>query len=53
MKRGNNVLVVMVVKANVDEFEDEVRKVFTIRLRKEFTGVVHVVSEKRRFLVKF
>ena len=41
------------VKSKVGELEDEVREVFSSRLRKELTGVVQGVSGKRRFLVRF
>ena len=43
----------MVVKANVGEFEEEVREVVSGWLRKYFTGVVQGVSGKRSFLESF
>ena len=42
-----------VVKANISELEEEVRAGNSIRMRKELTGVVQVVSGRRRFLVRF
>ena len=51
--RGNNILVGTVVKAKVGELEEEVREGFLRILRKELTGVVQVVSGKKRLLVRF
>ena len=42
-----------VVKAKVDELEEEIREGFSRRLRKEMTGVVQEVVGKRRYLVRF
>ena len=42
-----------VVKAKVGDLEEEVREEVLRRMRKKFTGVVQVVSGKRRFLVSF
>ena len=51
--RWNKILVGMVVKLNVGEFEEEVREVVSGWLRKYFTGVVQGVSGKRIFLESF
>ena len=37
---GNKIVVGTVVKAKIGELEDEVRVCSSIRMRKEFTGVV-------------
>ena len=42
-----------VVKSMLGELEEEARGGFPRRLRKELTGVVQVVSNKRRLLVRF
>ena len=42
-----------VTRSKVDELEEEVRELFTIQLRNDFTGVVGGVVSKRRFLVSF
>ena len=52
-ERWNKILVGMVVKLNVGEFEEEVREVVSGWLRKYFTGVVQGVSGKRIFLESF
>ena len=41
------------VKEKLGKLEDEVREGFSMRLSKEFTGVVQRVSGERRFLVIF
>ena len=41
------------IKAKISEFEEEVRAVISIRMRKELTGVVQGVLGRRRFLVRF
>ena len=41
------------MKSKVGDFDEEVREVFLRRLRKELTGVVQGISEKRRLLVCF
>ena len=51
--KGNKILVGMVVKSNLGDLEDEVRELFYIRLRKDFNGVVQLVSVKRRLFVRF
>ena len=38
--RGNKIVVGKVVKAKIGELEEEVRVGSSIRMRKEFTGVV-------------
>ena len=50
---GGGVLVGTVVKEKVGELEDEVREVFSRRMRMDLTGVVQRVSGKRRFLAIF
>ena len=50
---GNKILVGVVVKTKLGELEEEVREVFLRRSRKELTGVVQEVSEKKRLLVMF
>ena len=42
-----------VFEANIGELEEEVREVFSIRIRKELDGVVQVVYVKKMFLVRF
>ena len=42
-----------VVKAKVVDLEEDIRKVFLRRLRKEMTGVVQEVVGKSRYLVGF
>ena len=42
-----------VVKAKIDELEEEVRVDSPRRIRKELTGVVQGVLGRRRFLVRF
>ena len=51
--RGNKIVVGTVVKAKIGELEEEVRVGSSRRIRKEFTGVVQAILEKRRFLVRF
>ena len=41
------------MKANIGGLEEEVRELFTRRLRKEFTGVVGGVFYKKSFLMRF
>ena len=43
----------MVVKAKVGELEEEVRGIFLMWLRKNFTGVIQGVYGKKMFLVRF
>ena len=42
-----------VVKANVGELEEEIREVFSRRLRNEMNGVVQEVAGNRSYLVRF
>ena len=42
-----------VVKAKVGELEEEIREVFSRRLRKEMTVAVQEVVGKRRYLIRF
>ena len=42
-----------VVKTKIGDLEEEVRAGISRRMRKELTGVVQGVSERRRFLVRF
>ena len=42
-----------VVKSKIGELEEEVRAGNLIRMRKELTGVMQVISWKKRFLVSF
>ena len=42
-----------VVKAKVSELEDDTRKLFYGRVRKDFDGVLQEVSGKRRFFAMF
>ena len=42
-----------VVKYQVGETEEDIREVFSRRLRKEMTGVVREVFGKRRYSVRF
>ena len=51
--RDNKILVGVLVKSKLGNLEDEVREGFSMRLSKEFTGVVQRVSGERRFLVGF
>ena len=41
-----------VVKAKVDELEEEIREGFSRRLRKEMTDVVQEVVGKRRYMAR-
>ena len=41
------------MKAKVGELEEELRAIFSRRLRKELTGVVQEVSGNKRFLLIF
>ena len=43
----------MVVKSKICELEEDIREGFSIRTRKELTGVVQIVSDNNRFLVRF
>ena len=47
---GNKIVVGTVVKANIGELEEELRERFSIRMRKELTGVVQIVFGKKRLL---
>ena len=49
---GGKILVGVVVKGKVDELEDDVRVVFSRRMRKEFDGVMQVLYRKGRLLVR-
>ena len=51
--RGDKIVVGTVVKARIGELEEEVRAGSSRRMRKELSGVVQVVSVRRRFLVRF
>ena len=51
--RGNKIVVGTVVKAKIGKLEEEVRVVISRRMRKELTGVVQGVSERRRFMERF
>ena len=51
--RGGNIMVGTVMKANIGELEDEVRRLFSRSLRKQLKYVVQVVSGKMRLLVRF
>ena len=42
-----------VVKSKIGEFEDKLRAVSSIRMRKYLTGVVHGFSGNKSFLVRF
>ena len=42
-----------VVKAKVGELEEDIRELFSRRLRKEMTGVVQEIVGKRRYSVRF
>ena len=42
-----------VVKAKVGELEEEIREGFSMRLRKEMTGVVQEVFGKRSYSLSF
>ena len=42
-----------VVKAKIGDLEEDVRAGYSIRTRKEFTGVVQGVSWRKMFLVRF
>ena len=46
-------MVGVVVKAKVGELEEEVREVFSRRLRKDMTGVAQEVFGKRSYSVSF
>ena len=41
-----------VVKANVGDLEEEIREIFSRRLRKEMTGMIQEVVWMRRYLVR-
>ena len=43
----------MVVKYKIFELEEDIRKGFSRRTRKDLTGVVQIVSDNNRFLVSF
>ena len=52
--KGNNILVGTVTKAKVGYLEDELRELFTRRMKNEFTGVVvREGAGKKMFLVGF
>ena len=51
--RENKIVEGTVVKAIIDELEEEVRAGSSRRMRKELTGVVQSVSGRKRFLVRF
>ena len=51
--RINKIVVGTVVKAKIDELEEEVREGFLREIRKELTGVTQGVSAKKKFLVMF
>ena len=51
--RENKIVVGTVVKAKIDELEEEVRVGSSRRMRKELTCVVQGVSGRRSFLVRF
>ena len=51
--RGNKIAEGAVVKAKIDELEEEVRAGNSKRMSKYFTGVVQGVPGRRRFLVRF
>ena len=51
--RGNKIMVRTVVNAKVGELEEDIREIFSRRLRKEITGVVQEVVGKRSYLVRF
>ena len=42
-----------IVKTNIGELEEEVRAVFSRRMRKEFTGVFQGIYGKNQFLTRF
>ena len=42
-----------IVKTNIGELEEEVRAVFSRRMRKEFTGVFQGIYGKNQFLARF
>ena len=46
-------VVVMVVKANVGELEEEIREDFSRMLRKEMPGIVKEDVGKRNYLLSF
>ena len=46
-------MVGMVVKAKVGELEEDIKEVFSRRLRKYMTGLVQEVVGKRRYSVSF
>ena len=46
-------MVVMVVNSKVGDLEEEIREVFSRRLKKDMNGVFQEVVEKRRYLVRF
>ena len=50
---GNKIVVGTVVKAKIGELEEEVRRGSSRRMRKELTGVVQCLSDRRSFLVSF
>ena len=52
-RRGNRIMVGTVVKEEVGELEEDIREIFSRRLRKEMSGVVQEVVGKRRYLVRF
>ena len=51
--RGNKIVEGAVVNAKIGGLEEEVRACNSIRIRKDFTGVVQGFSGRRRFLVRF
>ena len=51
--RGNKIVEGAVVNAKIGGLEEEVRACNSIRMRKEFTGVIQGVLGRWRFLVKF
>ena len=50
---GDKIVVGAVVKFKIYELEEEVRAGSSRRMRKELTGFVQVIFEKKRFLVRF
>ena len=52
-RRGNKIMVGMVVKAKVGELEEDIRERFSRMLRKEITGVVQEIVGNRRYSMMF